>query len=50
MMTGKERMTCNLQRKKADRIGLYEHFWGDTGNDWLTKGKLEDCRSPENYY
>lgn len=50
MMTGKERMTRILQRKKADRIGLYEHFWGDTGNDWLNKGKLEDCRSPEDIF
>lgn len=50
MMTGKERMTRVLQRKKADRIGLYEHFWGDTGNDWLNKGKLEDNRRPEDIF
>ncbi len=45
MMTGKERMTRILQRKKADRIGLYEHFWGDTGNDWRGKGKLKESEN-----
>jgi len=50
MMTGKERMSCILQRKKADRIGLYEHFWGDTGNAWLLDGKLEDCQSLDDIF
>jgi uroporphyrinogen decarboxylase len=50
MLTGKERMSCIMQRKKADRIGLYEHFWGDTANDWLNKGKLEDCQSLDDIF
>lgn len=33
-MTGKERITNILQRKPTDRIGLYEHFWPDTYNEW----------------
>jgi len=43
-LTGFERMTCILNRKKADRIGVYEHFWGDTHKEWVARGwvKPED--------
>lgn len=40
MMSGKERMINILQRKPVDRIGLYEHFWGDTHKEWSNQGKL----------
>ncbi len=33
-MTGKERMSRILRREPTDRIGLYEHFWGDTYGEW----------------
>ncbi|MBE5816333.1 MAG: hypothetical protein E7315_01250 [Clostridiales bacterium] len=33
-MTGKERISKILKHEKTDRIGLYEHFWGDTMNEW----------------
>ena len=39
-MTGKERMTRILKHQPVDRIGLYEHFWGDTYNAWREKGYL----------
>jgi len=42
MMTGKERMECILKRKKADRIGLYEHFWGDTHKKWSSLGHVKE--------
>ena len=44
-MTGKERMTRLLKRQKTDRIGLYEHFWSDTTNDWHDKGKFDKNQS-----
>ena len=41
-MTGKERISNILQRKPVDRIGLGEHFWGDTRKDWLAKGHIKE--------
>ena len=29
-MTGKERIEKILRHEQVDRIGLFEHFWGDT--------------------
>lgn len=37
-MTGRERITRILKREKADRIGLYEHFWDDTQRAWQEAG------------
>jgi len=37
-MTSKERMGNILKRKPVDRIGIYEHFWGDTQRIWAEKG------------
>lgn len=34
-MTGKERMLHIIRREPTDRIGLYEHFWGDTYGEWV---------------
>jgi len=39
-MTGKERIGNILRRKPVDRIGLYEHFWGDTLQVWQQKGRI----------
>ncbi|HOQ67692.1 MAG TPA: uroporphyrinogen decarboxylase family protein [Candidatus Atribacteria bacterium] len=41
VMTGVERMTNILQRKPVDRIGLYEHFWGDTQKKWTEEGYVK---------
>lgn len=44
-MTGIERMSNILKRKPVDRIGLYEHFWGDVHKKWVDEncvGKDED--------
>ena len=40
-MTGKERITRILQHQPVDRIGLYEHFWGDTCKKWRAEGHIE---------
>ncbi len=50
MMTGFERMSRNLQRKPADRIGLYEHFWGDTHKVWLQQGNITEDMSLDEYF
>jgi uroporphyrinogen decarboxylase len=39
-MTGKERIANILQRKPVDRIGLFEHFWGDTEKKWRSEGHI----------
>lgn len=39
-MTGKERIDRILHRKPVDRVGLYEHFWGDTQASWVSQGKM----------
>ncbi|MBQ4354218.1 MAG: hypothetical protein IJC71_04915 [Clostridia bacterium] len=33
-LTGKERISRILRHEKVDRIGVYEHFWGDTHREW----------------
>jgi len=40
-MTGKERITRIIQHKPVDRIGLYEHFWGDTLKRWQEQGHVK---------
>jgi len=41
-LTGRERTELLLNHKKPDRIGLYEHFWGDTYKSWREKDKISD--------
>lgn len=44
-MTSKERITNILHRKPVDRIGVYEHFWGDTHKGWLERGDIKEGES-----
>mgnify|MGYP005847223005 CR=1 FL=1 len=41
-MTGVERIGNILKRKPVDRIGLYEHFWGDTQKAWAKEGFIKE--------
>jgi len=41
-MTGVERIGNILRRKPVDRIGLYEHFWGDTLRKWKDEGCISE--------
>lgn len=41
-MTGIERISNILQRKPVDRIGLFEHFWGDTQKCWQEQGHIKE--------
>ncbi|OGV50161.1 MAG: hypothetical protein A2017_18535 [Lentisphaerae bacterium GWF2_44_16] len=40
-MSGKERISRILELKPVDRIGLYEHFWGDTRKKWTSEGHIK---------
>lgn len=44
-MNGKERITRILNHQPVDRMGLFEHFWGDTRAEWESKGfiKPDEC-------
>jgi len=40
-MTGRERIARILARQPVDRIGLFEHFWGETQKRWTDEGHLK---------
>ncbi|MBT4823347.1 MAG: hypothetical protein HON70_47025, partial [Lentisphaerae bacterium] len=40
-LTGRERISRILKREPVDRIGLFEHFWGDTHKKWTAGGHLQ---------
>lgn len=40
-MNGKTRIQHILNHQPVDRIGLYEHFWGDTYKKWIAEGHIE---------
>jgi len=41
-MTGLERIHNILKRKPVDRIGVFEHFWGDTHRKWTQEGHIAE--------
>lgn len=49
-LTGKERIARIIQRKSVDRIGLYEHFWGDTNKKWIAQGHLQPGELVEDHF
>ena len=49
-MTGVERMARILARRPVDRIGLYEHFWGDTLALWRQQGHIRPGQSLEDHF
>lgn len=40
-LTSVERITRILRRQPVDRIGLFEHFWGDTQRAWTEAGHIQ---------
>lgn len=44
-MTGRERIGNILRLQPVDRIGLFEHFWGDTHKKWIDQGHLKENES-----
>ncbi len=49
-LTGAERIANILQRKPVDRIGLFEHFWGDTHKKWAREGHLKEGESLADHF
>jgi len=49
-MNGKERITKILKHEPVDRIGLFEHFWGDTQTLWTNQGHLKPGESLEDHF
>lgn len=49
-MTGRERIDNILSRKPVDRIGLYEHFWGDTLSKWIAGGHIQQGMNMEDHF
>ena len=49
-MTGLERIGNILRRKPVDRIGLFEHFWGDTHRKWSSEGHINSDESLEDHF
>ena len=49
-MDSRERIQNILARKPVDRIGLFEHFWGDTQKKWTGEGHIKEGESLEDHF
>jgi uroporphyrinogen decarboxylase len=49
-MTSIERIGNILRRKPVDRIGVFEHFWGDTHKKWAAEGHIAEGESIEDHF
>jgi uroporphyrinogen decarboxylase len=49
-MTSIERIGNILRRKPVDRIGIFEHFWGDTHKKWTSEGHIKEGESFEDHF
>ena len=49
-MTSIERISRILKREPVDRIGLFEHFWGDTQKKWVSDGHLKKDEDLANHF
>ena len=49
-MTSVERIGNILRRKPVDRIGVFEHFWGDTHKKWTAEGHIAEGESLEDHF
>ena len=49
-MTSIERIGNILRRKPVDRIGVFEHFWGDTHKKWSGEGHIGAEESLEDHF
>jgi len=49
-MNSIERIHNILKRKPVDRIGLFEHFWGDTQKKWTQEGHLNNGESLPDHF
>lgn len=49
-LTGIERISNIFQRKPVDRIGLFEHFWGDTFKKWTEEGHVGEGEHIDDHF
>jgi uroporphyrinogen decarboxylase len=49
-MTSIERIGNILHRQPVDRIGVFEHFWGDTHKKWSGEGHIQPMESLEDHF
>ncbi len=49
-MTGVERIGNILKRQPVDRIGVFEHFWGDTQKKWCQEGHIVEGESLADHF
>lgn len=49
-LTSVERIGNILKRKPVDRIGLFEHFWGDTYKKWTNEGHIKSDESLADHF
>ena len=49
-MTSVERVGNILRRKPIDRIGVFEHFWGDTHKKWTGEGHIPEGASLDEHF
>ena len=49
-LTSHERISRMLRREPADRIGLYEHFWGDTIGHYTQQGHMKKGENPSVHF
>ena len=49
-MTSVERIGNILRRRPVDRIGVFEHFWGDTHKKWSSEGHIRPEESLEDHF
>jgi len=49
-MNSIERISNILQRKPVDRIGLFEHFWGDTHKKWQREGHIREGEALDDHF
>jgi uroporphyrinogen decarboxylase len=45
-----ERIHNILNHQPVDRIGVFEHFWGDTQHTWQAQGFIQPGESLENHF
>jgi uroporphyrinogen decarboxylase len=50
MMTSRERIGRILRRKKTDRVGLFEVFWGPTAQSWVDAGHFARPEEAEDHF
>lgn len=49
-LTSIERITNILNHQPVDRIGVFEHFWGDTQRTWTEQGYLQPGELLEDHF